>query len=399
MDKEYSQYKAEDFIQDDYFIRSVYTPTLKSRIFWNSRLQKKTISPEEYKLAVKYLNIVPVKKRQMSVAEKEILKKNIFSQLQFTRVAKRKKQLYLYIAAATIAILIVSTVFFRPYFAKDPLTSFAEYSQVPKSKKIELILSEDKRLSLHDEDVSIQYEQTGDITVNKEKIAKKENSPYTEKKTKTEYNQLIVPFGKRTMLTLSDNTQILVNAGTRIVYPVTFDEDKREIFVEGEVFLDVTPNPDKPFIVKTSQMRIKVTGTSFNITAYQNETEQSVVLVKGSVKVRGEKNTRESILKPNDRYLDSKGKISVSQVDVSDYISWKDGVYIFKNESLKNILTRLSRYYDAKIQVDNKAAILSCSGKLDLKDDITRVLNALATTAPVIYLQNEENTYIFKYKP
>ena len=77
------------------------------------------------------------------------------------------------------------------------------------------------------------------------------------------------------------------------------------------------------------------------------------------VKIKNKGSIKETVLNPNDRYSLLNGKTSINQVDVSDYISWKDGLYIFKNEPLKNILARISRYYDIKIQVDETASALS----------------------------------------
>lgn len=397
MGKDYCKYKADDFIQDDFFIRSIYFPTFRSRIFWNSQLRKRKIEPDEYSLAVKYLTIVSVKKKDFSKEEKEVLKKKIYTNLKFEPVIKRRKYLYVYSSVACIVVLVVSIFMVHSYITRDPLTKYANSSQIKKSEKIELILSEDKRLALQEENVSIQYGKSGEITVNKEKLEQKKNTINKKEKESLEYNQLIVPYGKRSTLILSDQTRILVNAGTRIIYPETFSTDKREIFVDGEVFLDVFPDPNRPFLVKTSKMQVTVTGTSFNVTAYQDDTEQSVVLVKGSVIVNDKKN--KSILKPNDRFLDKSGIVTVKQVDVTNYISWKEGVYIFKREPLKDILARVARYYDVKIQVDEKSAMLSCSGKLDLKEDVARVMKALTITAPVTFLENDKNVYVFSYEP
>lgn len=409
MKKKYSEYKAEDLILDDYFIQSVYFPTAESDRYWHEQLSSGEITIKEYHLAIQYLEMVNTKKKKMTTVEKEQLKKQIYLDIQFkiNRYSKKRKLVSIYAAAATAAILIIGLVTFSILqTTKDPLTAFVKSSAPLKSKKIELILSNDERLALHDSDVFIEYAKSGELTVNKEKITsekEKETINTTpeigSQEKEIKYNQLIVPFGKRSTLTLSDNTRILVNAGTRVVYPTTFDKDKREIFIDGEVFLDVTPDPTRPFHVKTVDIQIQVTGTSFNITAYKNDPEQSVVLVEGCVKIKNKNNIKETVLKPNDRYSHLDGKTTVTQVDVSDYISWKDGIYIFKNEPLKNILTRISRYYDVKIQVDEAASALSCTGKLDLKEDVQRVLKALTITAPVSLEPDGDDAYSFSYKP
>ena len=103
--------------------------------------------------------------------------------------------------------------------------------------------------------------------------------------TEGELNKLVVSYGKRARITLCDGTKIWANAGTVLLYPTYFEDKKREIYVDGEIYIDVTPNPEKPFIIKTSDMGIKVLGTSFNVSAYRDDAEKSIVLVTGKVEV------------------------------------------------------------------------------------------------------------------
>ena len=117
----------------------------------------------------------------------------------------------------------------------------------------------------------------------------------------------------------------------------------------------------------------------------------SVVLVSGSVQVKTENG--KSNLTPNNRLTCENGNLSIQNVDVMDYVTWKDGFYQFKSEKLGEILKRLSRYYGIKIDVSESAAQLVCNGRLDLKDDLSRVLDGLKVTAPILVKQRE-NQYI-----
>ena len=198
----------------------------------------------------------------------------------------------------------------------------------------------------------------------------------------TIYNQLIVPLGKRSMLTFAEGTKIWVNAGTRVVYPATFDNVKREIFVDGEVFLDVMPDKECPFIVKTKQHRIEVLGTSFNITAYEKDTIHNVVLVSGAVKISSPEDET-TFLSPSQLFTYANGAATVKTVDVDTYISWKSGVYQYNSERLGVLLQRLSRYYGIEIYCMEPVSQLKCSGKLDLKDDLQQILHGIARMAPI----------------
>jgi ferric-dicitrate binding protein FerR (iron transport regulator) len=209
---------------------------------------------------------------------------------------------------------------------------------------------------------------------------------------------LIVPQGKRSLLTLSDGSKIWLNARTRVVYPTTFDETKREIFVDGEAFLEVFHNEKCPFIVKTKELQLEVLGTSFNIMAYEKDTVQSIVLVSGSVKINS-KNKKETILTPSEMYSCTNGMSEVKTVNVTDYISWKSGVYQYKNEYLSVILQRLSRYFGQDISYSPEVARLKCSGKLDMKDSLSLVLNGISKTAPIVWQFDEsKNQYRIRNK-
>lgn len=123
-------------------------------------------------------------------------------------------------------------------------------------------------------------------------------------------------------------------------------------------------------------------GTSFNVTAYEKDTLQSVVIVSGSVKVNtGGK--QKAILSPNDMLTFSEDRQQIKKVNVDDYISWRLGIYQYNSENLGAILTRLSRYYGQEIECSMQASRFKCSGKLDLKDDLLTVLNGITQTVPV----------------
>ena len=137
-------------------------------------------------------------------------------------------------------------------------------------------------------------------------------------------------------------------------------------------------------------MGVKVLGTSFNVSAYREDVEKSVVLVTGKVEVTASNGESVRIL-PNDRIRQSTDKYVVDKVNVEDYVSWKEGRLSFKNTELGGILKQLSRYYNVRIDYDKQQQI-TCSGKLNLDDTIEQILNTITETAPVI-ISKENNVY------
>jgi ferric-dicitrate binding protein FerR (iron transport regulator) len=208
------------------------------------------------------------------------------------------------------------------------------------------------------------------------------------------YNQVIVPQGRHTSLTLSDGSKLWLNAASRVVYPPVFDGKQREIYLEGEAYLEVTPDANSPFTVKTKQMEIKVLGTSFNVSAYDDEASQTVVLVTGSVSVRtGEQADRITEMTPNQLFRVSGTETQLHSVKVENYISWKDGIYLYRDEKLSLILKRLSHYYGVTIHYAPEVGEMRFTGKLDLKSDAERVLNGLSNTAPVRCRKENNETF------
>lgn len=260
--------------------------------------------------------------------------------------------------------------------------------------EIQLLLSGDQKLSIDGKESEIDYQKEGEVRINGRKleITEKENQEQA-------LNQLIVPVGKRSFLTLSDGTRMWVNSDTRVIYPVQFTGNKREIFVDGEVFLDVSPDTKMPFVVKTKHLDVTVLGTEFNVSTFNEKSSLEVVLVSGKVEVKTSRDEKK-ILSPNQLFsYDNETQISlVHNVDVIDYVAWKDGYYRFRQQPLDIVLRKIAKYYGVVIEWEEAVGSLSCSGKLDLRNDPKEVYATLERAAPVEITDNNESIYI-KVKP
>ncbi len=311
-------------------------------------------------------------------------------------VQNKRKRLALYrtLAAACIIIFLVGGWYLQNTYQKSQCMEFSDIVAVKKpsisTDQTLLILSEEKQIAIQGKESNLHYNQQGKLNVNSQTISQEAEN----KKKKKIYNQLIVPAGKRSSITFSDGTRIWLSASSRVVYPIEFMENKREIYVEGEAFLDVYHDGNRPFIVKTNKIDIRVLGTTFNVCAYENENTQTVVLVTGKVEVKTNNNEIKT-LTPNNllTYNDQKG-ISVHPVDVQEYIAWKDGFYQFKQESLEVITKKLNKYYGKTIIVDKRLTQITCSGKLDLKEELDDVLRTLIQTVPAQITKSNGEIYI-----
>lgn len=203
-------------------------------------------------------------------------------------VQNKRKRLVLdrTLAAACIIIFLVGGWYLQNTHQKNQHMEFSDIAAVKKpdisTDQTLLILSEEKQIAIQGKESKLHYNQQGKLNVNSQTISQKADN----KKKNEIYNQLIVPAGKRSSITFSDGTRIWLSASSRVVYPIEFMENKREIYVEGEAFLDVYHDKKRPFIVKTNRMDIQVLGTTFNVCAYEDESTQTVVLVTGKVEVK-----------------------------------------------------------------------------------------------------------------
>ena len=401
---DYSKFTSEDFLKDTYFLKSIKTPTKESNAFWKEQLLTEKIQEKEFRVAKNIILSANIPHHTITEEELSELWNKIEKSNKQKPLQRHSRLIQFAAVAASLAILFaLSYTFWSKQSNNDrSLISIAKLMQVQgDSSAVQLILNNDKNITLDQENVTIEYNATGDVIVNKQQvahnIASNTNGPAQLSETNT-YNQLIVPKGKRSSIVFGDGTKLWVNSGSRIVYPISFKKDKREIYVEGEVYLEVTKDKSRPFIVSTNKMNIAVLGTSFNVTAYTADKEQSVVLVTGAVEVNTDSN-KKIALTPNNRLTYTGGQLDVENVDASLYISWVEGLYIYNSEKLGTILDRLSRYYGKTITYDARVSELRCSGKLDMKDELLDVLAGLAQTAPITWQYNEiENELCITYK-
>lgn len=158
--------------------------------------------------------------------------------------------------------------------------------------------------------------------------------------------------GERAKVQLPDGTLVNINSASQISYPQNFNDKKRVIELDGEAYFEVTPDKERPFVVKTAGIEVTVLGTSFNIRSYKEDPEVSVVLLTGKVDVVSAKGR--CVMRPDEKLVYDKhtGLMTVGKVYSKEYVEWTHGNLRFENESLENIVKILSRVYDVKIVFD-----------------------------------------------
>lgn len=312
---------------------------------------------------------------------------------------KQNRVRFLLLGAAAVFLLLIipfSTKMVMESMDSNPsLTADLLNKQiVPDNEKEISLISAGKRIILANNS-TVYYYKTGLISVDK-----KQNYRFQQDrqgKQTEQLNHILVPKGKRVHITFSDGTKMSVNADSHVVFPSVFSHNQRQILMEGEAYLEVVHNPEAPFIVKTNGFSVKVLGTKFDVSAYKYDKTASVVLVKGCVEV--ETKRKEKVrLSPNHLMSITAIGTKIEEVDVSQYICWKDNMMILNSDKAGTILKRLARYYGVNIRCAKNAENIPISGKLDLRNNVEEVIDILSNSAFLKYRMNNKGYYVYSNK-
>lgn len=204
---------------------------------------------------------------------------------------------------------------------------------------------------------------------------------------------------QRATFTLGDGTQIVLNAASRLRVPDSFEDDIREVFVEGEAHFEVAHDPERPFVVHANRGRIEVLGTTFAVRKYRDDAYTQVVVAEGRVAVALEERTsgESVILRPGQRArLQEDGRLTTDRVDAAKYTSWVEGRLIFDETALDEVAKTLERWYDIEVSIEDDE-LYSRTLTADLKGKYLRdVLNVLAVTAPFSYELEDDRLVLRK---
>jgi len=168
------------------------------------------------------------------------------------------------------------------------------------------------------------------------------------------YNELITPIGGEYTVTLSDGTVVHMNSGSRLRYPVEFGAASREVSLSGEAFFQVAKDQNRPFRIQTDRLIIQDYGTSFNVNSFRPDVVQ-VVLVEGKVGVKTPESSKEVFLKESQlaEYNRNSHQVKVLDVNVLPYVAWSDGLFVFEEQPLSDIMSTLSRWYNLNVRFQN----------------------------------------------
>ncbi len=391
----FDNYKFEDFLLDPDFCAWVMDKKKHFNKDYSAYFEK---NPSVYKTALRaklVLELLKDEKVSIPLTRKIQIWDLVRNAINKTQAPKNWIGRSFKYAAIIVVVVGIASLFYLNMNRDNEIDQYIASYRTDYTETV-LKLDNGKEFKIASKKSEIVYNTEGDKIV----INNKQYIELSEKK-KARQSQLIVPFGKKSKIILEDQSEVWLNAGSQLIYPDIFDGKKREVMLIGEAFFKVAKNKEKPFVVKTGKMRIEVLGTSFNIRAYPDENIEEAVLVEGgiSLALKNKIINNKVELRPNQRFVVSNESLdyNVSEVNVEDFTSWIDGVFIFNNEPLKNVLKRVSRYYNLEIIGVGQIGPKFISGKLDLKEDANKVLDAIAVISDGEYFE-ENGKIIFKLK-
>jgi transmembrane sensor len=305
---------------------------------------------------------------------------------------KKKTRSYNKAAAAAIFILLsIGTYFF--YNKKDIQLKSVQNKPaqdiLPGGNKAILTLSDGFKIILNDVKTGELAKQAG-ISVIKthegQLIYTITDAGSTADNGEVLYNTIETPRGGKYQVNLPDGSKVWLNAASSLIYPTQFEGNERKVEVSGEAYFEVTPNKTMPFRVASRNQIIEVLGTHFNVNAYTDEPVIRTTLLEGLVSIKPDRATglENKVLKPGQESLLGENGIKIQEADIEAVIAWKNGDFIFKEESLASIMRKVSKWYDVDVSYEkgiNEKLIFS--GLVSRSRNISAILSNMELTGKV----------------
>lgn len=346
-------------------------------------------NPEEVLFVEKYYDAYELSASYvegLESSEQELLERKIKERIdgrlfgEMTLPKKPKRFFWLKQASIIVFLLGIGFATYKIGMTPSSLQQSKEIAKVKEDgepKEVTLKLANGKTIHLTEKspEKKIQEENGAIIVRSNSELVYSEMNAVKEEDLL--YNELTVPKGKQFKLILSDGTQVWLNAASTLKYPLKFSSSNRHVFLNGEAFFDVKGDKDCPFTVRSRENMVKVLGTKFNVSAYDDESVVRTTLQEGSVMVSNKEQLIQ--LAPGEQVVNdvSRGLLTRKKVDLEMELSWRIGYFIF-DEPVEEVLRKLARWYDLDVQIDRGIAHKRVAGRFSRDRDVKQVIASLA---------------------
>ena len=299
--------------------------------------------------------------------------------------SKSNNRFYRLLPYAAILILCIGIITFLRTNSPQTNIPVSLHKNI-SNPTVRLVMEDGNTLELNTTDSSQRLEHEDFKSDGKQLVYK-----HTESSGSPRFHLLQVPRGGEYALVLADGTRVWLNAETELSYPSYFSGKDRRVKLKGEAYFEVTADTSMPFIVETKHLQINVLGTSFNISAYPDESHHAT-LAKGKIKAIYEE--KQVILSPGEQALLTDSGMIVHAVDIATYTSWKERRFVFKNKPLQEVARDLERWYNVRLTIRQDAQPIRLTANLPKYDNIEKILHIIENIARVKCETNDQEIII-----
>lgn len=300
------------------------------------------------------------------------------------------------LAAASIIFILSAGVLFYKHRNLDQLviTEKKEVKQSdidPAENKAVLTLADGSKILLDDSERGLVANESGikikklsDGTITYEAPASQNSN-----NNHVTYNKIETPKGGKYRIILPDGSKVWLNAASALKFPTAFNGKERNVELEGEAYFEVSKNKLLPFRVHTKDMNVFVTGTQFNVMAYNDEQFSATTLIEGSVDV---KNSSEQLsLVPGEQAVHKAGtSLRKKEVDVEQFIAWKNGLFQFNNSDIQSVMRQIGRWYDVSVEYRGKIPQTNFGGFISRDSKLSQVIKMLELSGVKFSVQEKK---------
>ena len=289
------------------------------------------------------VNLIENEEARLSAIHEQLSEK-IFGIAKEPVVRKLWDNPLLKIAAILLMVVSVSLLLYR-------ISNTQDYNIVPGTQKAELVVNgvpqnlagQKSAVLLKENGVTITTRADGSIVY----AAYEADSSVASK-----MNTLVTPRGGEYRVTLSDGTVVTLNSGSKLSFPTGFRGAERNVTLEGEGFFEVAKNANMPFIVIVEGRAIRVLGTKFNLSSYEEDRGVTATLLEGSI-LFSDQNNHQVKVHPNQQANSEQGKLTLKNVDAADYMAWTKGEFLFNDVPIATVMQKLARWYDVEVDLES----------------------------------------------
>lgn len=282
---------------------------------------------------------------------------------------------YRYAAAACLLLMLTAGVYFLiTTRTAKPSLLVLKNDIAPGGNRAVLTLSNGQKVILGSQQGQIASQGNTSVKLS---VGGQVSYVSSNDETETLYNTLTVPLGNRRDIVLADGTEVSLDAGSSLTFPVAFNTAERSVTLTGQGYFSVKHDAEHPFIVKVNNLLVRDIGTEFNISAYGDEPIVKTTLFEGSVKVNN------VLLQPGQLAAAANNDIKVQEADLEVTGAWRKNDFVFRNQSLRTTMQQIARWYNVDVVYQGAPVDFRIRAAISRNRNISAVLQLIQETGKV----------------